>query len=271
MASNFPYLAVFSAPRSGSNHFFDLLAARKGLVNLNEFFGQFGSGPSKEVRAASLAPFGNWESFAAVAREHPIETLRFLEDMPGAQMAAIKIQPRHLGIPHPVTEFVEASQGNIFLRRNPLAVWISRRTVKESRSWGKVNTERFHVPFDPQAFCSFTFFSLSRLKSIEEISDSLNRPKWRLSYREVESFGGPQEMWDSLTNAFPHIPVEAMDPDAREKFVRQDSRRPFDRLSNPDEARRWLTAHGLDSLIDNSDDFDASDIMSIVKPLRSSS
>lgn len=271
MAKNFPYLAVYAAPRSGSNHFFDLLAARKGVVNLNEFFGQFGSGPTKDVRAASLAPFGDWESFSAVAREHPVETLKFLEDLPGARMAAIKIQPRHLGIPHPVTEFVAASEGNIFLRRNPLAVWISRRTVKESKAWGKVNTERFLVPFDPQAFCSFTYFSLSRLKAIEDISDSLDRPKWRLSYSEIEDFAGPQEMWDSLTKVFPHVPVEAMDPDAQEKFVRQDSRRPFDRLSNPDEARRWLEAHGLDTLIENSDDFDATAIMSIVMPLRSTS
>jgi hypothetical protein len=271
VATNFPFLAVFSAPRSGSNHFFDLLAARKGLVNLNEFFGQKPAGLTKELRAASLAPYGDWESFAAVAREHPIETLKFLEVMPGARMAAIKIQPRHLGIPHPVTEFVTASEGNIFLRRNPLAVWISRRTVKESKAWGKVNTEKFLVPFDPHEFSSFTYFSLSRLKAIEEISESLNRPTWRLSYKEVENFAGPQEMWDSLTNAIPHIPVEAMDPDAREKFVRQDSRRPFDRLSNPDEARRWLKAHSLEALIDNSDDFDAIDIMSIVKPLRSSS
>jgi hypothetical protein len=271
VATNFPYLAVFSAPRSGSNHFFDLLAARNGLVNLNEFFGRRPAGLTKELRAASLVPFGDWESFSAVAREHPVETLKFLEDMPGAHMAAIKIQPRHLGIPHPVTEFVAASEGNIFLRRNPLAVWISRRTVKESKAWEKVNTEKFQVPFEPQEFCSFTFFSLSRLKAIEEISDSLNRPKWRLSYREIENFAGPQEMWDTLTKVFPHVPVETMDPDAREKFVRQDSRRPFDRLSNPDEAQRWLEAHGLDSLIDNSDDFDANAIMSIVKPLRSTS
>jgi hypothetical protein len=148
-------------------------------------------------------------------------------------------------------------------------VWISRRTVKESKSWSNVNTEKFLVPFDPNEFCSNTFFTLSRLKALEEISDSLNRPKWRLSYREIENFAGPQEMWDSLTNSFPHIPVEAMNPDAREQFARQDTRRPFDRLSNPDEARQWLESHGLDYLIENADDFDATAIMSIVEPLRS--
>lgn len=271
MAFNVPYLAVFSAPRSGSNHFFDLLAAREGFVSLNEFFGKRPAGLTKELREASLAPYGGWELFAATAQDHPVETLRFLEDLPGARLAGVKIQPRHLGIPHPVSEFIEASAGNIFLRRNPLAVWISRRTVKETKSWGNVNTERFLVPFDPDAFCSFTFFSLSRLKAIEEITDSLSRPKWRVSYREIENFAGPQKMWDSLTSVFSHIPVEPMNPDAREQFARQDTRRPFDRLSNPDEARRWLESHGLDYLIDNDDDFDAAAIMSIVKPLRAKS
>ena len=61
-----------------------------------------------------------------------------------------------------------------------------------------------------------------------------------------------------------------MNPHAREQFARQDTRRPFDRLSNPDEARRWLESYGLDYLIENMDDFDAEEIMSIVKPLRSS-
>ena len=264
-----PYLAVFAAPRSGSNHFFDLLAAREGMVSLNEFFGQRPAGLTKELRAASLEPYGDWESFAAAAKQHPVETLRFLENIPGARMAAIKILPRHLGIPHPVTEFIAASAGNIFLRRNPLAVWISRQTVKQTKSWINVNTEKFLVSFDPYEFCSNTFFTLSRLKALEEISDSLNRPKWRLSYREIENFAGPQEMWDSLTNVFPYIPIEAMNPDAREQFARQDTRRPFDRLSNPDEARQWLESYGLDYLIENADDFDATSIMSIVDTLRS--
>jgi hypothetical protein len=239
------------------------------MVSLNEFFGRHPQGLSKELRAASLAPYGDFESFEAVAKHHPVETLRFLEHVPGVRMASVKIQPRHLGIPHPVTEFIAASAGNIFLRRNPLAVWISRRMVKESKSFGNVNTEKFVVPFDPEAFCSNTFFTLSWLKSLEEISDSLNRPKWRLSYREIESFAGPQQMWDSLTSVFPHIPVEAMNPNARELFARQDTRRPFDRLSNPGEARRWLESYGLDYLIENKDDFDPTDIMCIVKPLRS--
>lgn len=269
MALNVPYLAVFAAPRSGSNHFFDLLAAREGMVSLNEYFGQHPLGLTKELRAASLEPYGDFESFAAVAKKHPVETLRFLENVPGARMASVKILPRHLGIPHPMTEFITASAGNIFLRRNPLAVWISRRTVKESKSWGNVNTEKFLVPFDPEGFCSNTFFTLSRLKALEEISDSLNRPKWRLSYREIENFAGPQQMWDVLTTVFPHIPVEAMNPNAREQFARQDARHPFDRLSNPDEASRWLESNGLDYLIENNDDFDATDILSIVKPLQS--
>ena len=111
---NVPYLAVFSAPRSGSNHFFDLLAAREGMVSLNEFFGKQPQGLTKELSAASLKPYGDFESFAAVAKNHPVETLRFLENVPGARIAAIKIQPRHLGIPHPVTEFMAASAGNIF-------------------------------------------------------------------------------------------------------------------------------------------------------------
>ena len=259
-----PFLAVFTIPRSGSNRLFDLLAARNGVVSLNEFFGRTPRGLSHELRAASIKPFGDWERFAEVGRVHPVETMKFLEGYPDARLATIKIHPRHLDVPGPARELIDASSGNIFLRRNPLAVWISRRIVRESRSWAYVNTDRYVVPFDPEDFCLFTVRSLRKLGAYRALADESPTPTFDLTYRDVERFRSSQDVWTVLADAFPHIPVEGVDPNAPERFTRQDSRLPFDRLSNPEEARSWLISRELESLIENSDDFDADRIIASV-------
>ena len=135
MKPHIPFIAVFAVPRSGSNHFFDLLAARSGVLSLNEYFGRLPNGLSREVREASLKPFGSWEAFTEVAERNPVETLAFLADYPGVDMAAIKIQPRHIRNPDNARQLIEAATVSVFLRRNPLSIWISRRIVEESRAW----------------------------------------------------------------------------------------------------------------------------------------
>ena len=46
-----PLLVVFSAQRTGSNHLFDLLAAREGVASLNEVFNGVTLGLTDEVKA----------------------------------------------------------------------------------------------------------------------------------------------------------------------------------------------------------------------------
>ena len=102
------------------------------------------------------------------------------------------------------------------------------------------------------------------MNEFESICDALGARKWRLSYQQIEAFAGPEDMWTELTTAFPHIPSRPMLPEPKALFSKQDARPPFERLSNPEEARIWLASAGLDYLIDNNDEFDAEHIIEAV-------
>ena len=250
-----PLLVVFSAPRTGSNHLFDYLAAREGVTSLSEVFNNATRGLSKEERSLRRQAWGRGAEAAKVAAEHPVESLAFVDKLRDTRLAAVKIQPRHLDVPGPAGELIDACIGHVFLRRNPLAVWISRKQARTTRIWAHANTESEHVTFSGIEFAKSTRASLSKLDLLEQLCHERGFTPYVLTYRELCDMESPGELWDELHRAFPRIEPEPLRSSFVPNFVKQDSRLPFDRLTNPDEAVAWLEKHGLDYLVENSDEF----------------
>lgn len=261
MKPHTPLLVVFSAPRTGSNHLFDLLAAREGVTSLNEVFNNATKGMAPEVSSLRRHAWGRGAESAKRAAQHPVKALAFVDELRDTRLAALKIQPRHIDVPGPAEELIDACVGHVFLRRNPLAVWISRKQAQMTRIWAHANTESEHMTFDGSDFARSTRASLSKLTLLEQLCHERGREPYGLTYTEVCEMKSPGDLWDELHNAFPLIEAEPLRSSFAPKFEKQDSRLPLERLANPDEAVEWLQSRGLSYLAENRDEFSSRSVV----------
>ena len=264
MAPKTPLLVVFSAPRTGSNHLFDLLAAREGVTSLNEVFNNATDGLSRELRATRRHAWGAGAESAKRAAQHPAKALAFVDELSDTRLVALKIQPRHIDVPGPAEELIDACTAHVFLRRNPLAVWISREQARTTRIWAHANTESNHITFDGDAFAISVRRSLSNLDVLEQLCRDRGRSPLVLTYSELCEMKTPADLWNELYRAFPLIETEPIRSSFIPQFKKQDSRLPLDRLANPDDALEWLATRGLSYLAENRDDFSPNSVIRAV-------
>lgn len=253
-----PYLLVLAHARSGSNHLLDLLRAFRGVSTLGEFFNVSANAPGKEFRTEALAPFeGSQEKFVAEAERNPLNTLRFLDDVAGVDLFVIKLFGHQLRNTEARRILIENSVGVIHLRRNLLATWISRETARVTGKWFNDSSESVLIDYDSTKFRrhgkKIAHFAVEFGRLLRETA----QPCVTLSFSELESYSNPEQLWHRLALSLPRLPKLDLNPNWTPLISRQDSRLPFARLRNPDDAQADLESLGLAYLINNNDTDDA--------------
>jgi len=136
MLTKVPYLVVISSPRTGSNFFFDMLSAQEGVLNLGELFNPNDPLVAPAVKARILAPFENIESFRERRLSNARSALSFLDDVPDANVAILKIQTHQLesleGFSQVMRDATEMTVGDAILRGDQKSC-----LVRAAHGWGR--------------------------------------------------------------------------------------------------------------------------------------
>ncbi len=263
-----PFLVVFAAQRTGSNYLCDLLSAREGVTSVNEVFNKNSLGLSDEVRKRRLTGVSSWDEYARLAFADRLKALSFIDDLEDTRLVVVKIQPQQVSLQRSLEDFVATASGHIFLRRNPLSVWVSRAQALQTGSWSNTPTERIGVTFDGDDFARYALRSLTKLNRIEKTCRRSGAPTTTITYSQLLDFSNPETLWNDLYGRFPALDHEPIRATFVPSFSKQDHRPPVARLSNVDEALLWLEKRGLSHLIDNRDDFDANAIVTALRDSR---
>lgn len=264
-----PYLLVLAHARSGSTYLVDLMGSFKRVGILAEFFHRNQTQQNSPFRDRALVPFnGSDDALVDTAMTDPLATLAFRDGIDDIDLYVVKILGHQLRSNAARKILIDNAAGVVILRRNAFASWTSRALVKQSRAWTNANTVAKTVEFNRQSFINTAHRYTGQIAEFTRLVAEAGVPSITLSYSELIAIESPAALLSRMTAAFPGFPALEPNPEWTQRIVRQDTRKPIDRVSNRDEAIAQLTEIGLDYLLDDRDYDDIDTLRDITRPLR---
>lgn len=263
-----PYLLILAHSRSGSTHLLDLLKALSGVASLGEFFHRQPISQMADFVEEGLASYGSHGALADAALADPLATLAFREHIDGVTLFVVKVLGQQLRDDRARRILIDNAAGVVVLRRNPFSAWVSRAMVEHSQTWVNAGTTQFAVNYDEEFFLDRARAYSTQIRDFLRVVSASQKPFVSLTYSDLLALGEPVTLWEFLRAKMPALPKLQIDPVWAPRVFRQDERRPFDRIANPDEALASLERLGLGYLTEDADTDDLEYLLSVLVKKR---
>jgi hypothetical protein len=216
----------------------------------------------------ALEPYGSHAALADAAPTDPLATLAFRDKIDGVSLYVVKVLGQQLQDDRARRILIDNAIGVVVLRRNPFSAWVSRALVDQSQNWSNAKTDQFEVTYDEASFLTFARRYSNQIHNFRRVVIDSGKPFVSLTFSDVVALGTPAKLWEFLRAAMPLLPDLSLNPQWAPRVFRQDERRPFDRIANPDEALASLERLGLGYLTEDADTDDLDYLLSVLVKKR---